>query len=89
MRYERERDVLSDVLYFYEQNCSKTYREEYIKSKIEDLTNKVNQKQEVANKYKAMIESGNKDEVIAWKGYKIAKVPIFSHCDEELLKEFI
>lgn len=89
MSYEQERDLLWDALYFYEQNGYKIYHKDYINSKIGELTDKIAKKQEAFDNYKAMLKSGTEDEIFAWKGYKIVEVPIFDHCNEEILREFI
>ena len=70
-----------------EEESTETKRS--VEDGLKELDKKIEKTTAEIEKMNSIMSKGTIAEILDYCGYRIVKVPISSHCDENLLKEFI
>lgn len=81
--------TLQDVLEYKLEKYGDNFPSGAINRRIDELNKKAEDERKESFRIFNILNSRNDDAILNYYGYKIVQVPIFSHCDENLLKEFV
>lgn len=84
--HKNERDTILEIRNYYKSiGKEKPYMEERLK----DLDKKIKSEELDVIGWQRALDSNNADNIIGMAGYDIVEVPVLSHCDKDILWEFL
>lgn len=84
--HKNERDTILEIRNYYKSiGKEKPYMEERLK----DLDKKIKSEELDVIGWRRALDSNNADNIIGMAGYDIVEVPVLSHCDKDILWEFL
>ena len=84
--HKNERDTILEIRNYYKSiGKEKPYMEERLK----DLDKKIKSEELDVIGWQRALDSNNADNIIGMAGYDIVEIPVLSHCDKDILWEFL